>query len=143
MRRLGRRCNPRLGRTQLSPAGGVLPEGATLRKGMAMSTNDLEVSNGPDKAGLLRAVTNPDQHLHVSFDTAAGAVEAHIDAIEEGGDDGLTFALRGHLTSGNVRGAIPPDWTPGAAARLSLPRRHRARAASFLIAGARGRSASQ
>jgi hypothetical protein len=73
---------------------------------MAMSTNDLEVSNGPDKAGLLRAVTNPDQHLHVSFDTAAGLVEAHIDAIEEGGDDGLTFALRGHLTSGNVRGAI-------------------------------------
>ena len=71
-----------------------------------MSSNDLEVSNGPDKADLLRAVSNPDKHLHVAFDTPAGPVEAHIDAIEEGGDDGLTFTLRGHLTSGNVRGAV-------------------------------------
>jgi hypothetical protein len=73
---------------------------------MPMSSNDLEVSNGPDKAVLLRAVSNPEKHLHVGFDTAAGPIEAHIDAIEEGGEDGLTFALRGHLTSGNVRGAI-------------------------------------
>lgn len=78
----------------------------TLLQGMTMSSNDLDVSNGPDKSDLLRAVANPEKHLHVSFDTAAGPVEAHIDAIEEGGDDGLTFALRGHLTSGNLRGAV-------------------------------------
>jgi hypothetical protein len=71
-----------------------------------MSTNELEVSDGPAKADLLRAVTNPDQHLHVAFATPAGPVEAHIDAIEEGGGDGLIFAVRGHLTSGNLRGAI-------------------------------------
>jgi hypothetical protein len=71
-----------------------------------MPSNELDVSNGPDKADLLRAVTNPDQHLHVRFETADGPVEAHIDAIEEGGDDGLTFSLRGHLTSGNLRGAV-------------------------------------
>ena len=71
-----------------------------------MASNDLSVSNGPDKADLLRAVANPDAHLHVAFDTADGLVEAHIDAIEEGGNDGLTFSLRGHLTSGNLRGAL-------------------------------------
>jgi hypothetical protein len=71
-----------------------------------MASNELEVSNGPGKADLLRAVTNPDKHLHVSFDTATDPVEAHIDVIEERGDDGLTFALRGHLTSGNLRGAV-------------------------------------
>jgi hypothetical protein len=70
-----------------------------------MSADQIEVSNGPDKADLLRAVANPEKHLHVSFDTPTDAVEAHIDAIEERGD-GLTFALRGHLTSGNLRGAV-------------------------------------
>jgi hypothetical protein len=71
-----------------------------------MTSNNLDVRNGPDKADLLRAVANPDQHLHVAFDTPEGLVEAHIDAVEEGGDDGLTFSLRGHLTSGNLRGAL-------------------------------------
>jgi hypothetical protein len=71
-----------------------------------MNTSELHVSNGPDKSDLLRAVTNPDEHLHVPFDTAQGLVEAHIDAIEESGIDGLAFALRGHLTSGNLRGAV-------------------------------------
>jgi len=51
-------------------------------------------ATGPTKADLLRALSNPDEHLHVSFDTPAGVVEAHIDAIEGGGNDGLTFALR-------------------------------------------------
>jgi hypothetical protein len=68
-------------------------------------TDEVHVSGGPDKADLLRAVTNPDQHIHVIFQTADGPVEAHVDAIEEGGEDGLTFAVRGHLTSGNLRGA--------------------------------------
>ena len=71
-----------------------------------MPANKLEVCNGPAKAGLLRAVTNPDAHLHVSFDTPVDAVEAHIDAVEETGGSGTTFALRGHLTSGNLRGAV-------------------------------------
>jgi hypothetical protein len=65
-----------------------------------MSTQELVVSNGPDKADLLRAVTNPHEHIHVSFDTAADLVEAHI------GQDGLNFALRGHITSGIFRGAV-------------------------------------
>lgn len=65
----------------------------------------LDVSNGPDKAGLLRAVTNPDEHLHVVFGTTAGLVETHIDVIEETGTDGVQFALRGHVASGELRGA--------------------------------------
>jgi hypothetical protein len=71
-----------------------------------MSANELEVTNGPDKADLLRAITNQEEHLHVAFDTPTDPVEAHIDAIEETGDDGMTFALRGHVTSGNLRGAV-------------------------------------
>jgi hypothetical protein len=71
-----------------------------------MVSNELVVSNGPDKAELLRAVTNPGQHLHVSFNTPMDMVEAHIDSIEEIGNDGVTFGLRGHLTSGNLRGAV-------------------------------------
>jgi hypothetical protein len=71
-----------------------------------MTTNELEVRNGPDKADLLRAVANPNKHLHVMFDTSTDPVEAHIDAIEEMGSDGMTFGLRGHLTSGNFRGVV-------------------------------------
>jgi hypothetical protein len=71
-----------------------------------MTTNELEIRNGPDKADLLRAVANPDKHLHVMFETSAAAVEAHIDAMEELTTDGSTFQLRGHITSGNLRGAV-------------------------------------
>jgi len=71
-----------------------------------MSNSEMAIRNGPDKADLLRAVTNPDKHLHVMFETPADAVEAHIDAIEELSTDGTTFGLRGHLTSGNLRGAV-------------------------------------
>ena len=67
--------------------------------------DEIDVRDGPDKADLLRAVTNPDRHIHVIFQTADGPLEAHVDAIEEGGEDGLTFGVRGHLTSGNLRGA--------------------------------------
>ena len=69
-----------------------------------MTTHELEVCNGPDKAGLLRAVTNSDEHLHVSFETAGDLVEAHIDAIEELRSDGMVFGLHGHLTTGELRG---------------------------------------
>jgi len=72
----------------------------------AMAINELQVSNGPDKADLLRAVTNPAQHLHATFDTPTDPVEAHLDVIEEIGADGVTFGLRGHVASGNLRGAV-------------------------------------
>jgi hypothetical protein len=71
-----------------------------------MPTNKLEVRNGPSKADLLRAVTNPNEHLHVSFDTPVDALEAHLDAIEEIGADGVDFSIRGHVASGNLRGAV-------------------------------------
>jgi hypothetical protein len=69
-------------------------------------TDEIEVNAGPDKADLLRAVTNPDEDLHVIFQTPAGPLEACVDAIEEGSADGLTFAVRGRLASGNLRGAL-------------------------------------
>ena len=71
-----------------------------------MSANELEVRNGPDQTDLLRAVANPAEHIHVCFHTEVDPVEAHIDAIEEIGGDRLTFGLRGHLTSGNLKGAM-------------------------------------
>ena len=70
-----------------------------------MSKHEIPVSNGPDKADLLRAVTNPDAHLHVTFRTPAEVVEAHVDFVEEIAEDGMTFGLKGHLASGNLRGA--------------------------------------
>jgi len=71
-----------------------------------MSTKKLPISNGPDKADLLRAVANPDKHLHMTFDTPVDPVEVHIDVIEELGNGGTTFDVRGHISSGNLRGAI-------------------------------------
>lgn len=71
-----------------------------------MSANEIPVNNGPDKADLLRAVSNPSKHLHVTFDTPVDPLEVHIDRIEEMGADGLTFGLRGHIASGNLRGAL-------------------------------------
>ena len=70
-----------------------------------MSNNAIFVNDGPDKADLLRAVTNPDDHLHVTFRTPTEVVEAHLDMVEEIAEDGTTFGLRGHLASGNLRGA--------------------------------------
>jgi hypothetical protein len=70
-----------------------------------MTRNLMEVHNGPDKSDLLRAVTNPDKHIHVSFDTRDEPIQAHIDVVEEVGVEGIGFALRGHLTSGHLRGA--------------------------------------
>ena len=70
-----------------------------------MSKHGIPVSNGPDKADLLRAVTNPDAHLHVTFRTPTDVVAAHVDFIEKIGEGGMTFGLKGHLASGNLRGA--------------------------------------
>jgi len=71
-----------------------------------MPKNEIPLSNGPAKPDLLRAVSNPSKHLHVSFDTPVDPLEVHIDRIEEMGDDGLTFGLSGHIASGNLRGAV-------------------------------------
>ena len=65
-----------------------------------MSNNAIFVNDGPDKADLLRAVTNPDYHLHVTFRTPTEVVEAHLDRVERITEDGTTFGLRGHLASG-------------------------------------------
>jgi hypothetical protein len=70
-----------------------------------MSSNAIFVNDGPDKADLLRAVANPDDHFHVRFRTPTEVVEAHLDMVEEIAGDGTTFGLRGHLASGNLRGA--------------------------------------
>jgi hypothetical protein len=70
-----------------------------------MSDNVIMVSDGPDKADLLRAVASTDDHLEVIFHTPGEPLQAHIDAIDEEGLDGLRFALRGHLKSANFRGA--------------------------------------
>jgi hypothetical protein len=70
-----------------------------------MSSNAILVNDGPDKAELLRAIANPDDHLHVTFRTPTELVEAHLDMVEEIAHDGTTFGLRGHLVSGTLSGA--------------------------------------
>ena len=70
-----------------------------------MTHSVLDVTNGPAKDDLLRAVTNTDGQLTTMFDTPAGAVEAQINKIEELGDDGVDFALWGQLASTSLSGA--------------------------------------
>ena len=41
----------------------------------------------------------------VTFRTPTEVVEAHVDFVEEIAEDGMTFGLKGHLASGNLRGA--------------------------------------
>jgi hypothetical protein len=63
----------------------------------------IEVTNGPDKADLMRALSDVEGRLRVSFDTPVDPVEANVDALQEIGDDGVKLALRGHLASDNLR----------------------------------------
>jgi hypothetical protein len=70
-----------------------------------MQGNEVQVTHGPDKADLLRAVANPDDHLHVIFATPAEPIEAHVEVMEEMSADGATLGLRGRIASGNLRGA--------------------------------------
>ena len=72
-----------------------------------MSEHEILVSDGPDKADLLRAVTNPEAHLHVTFRTPTELVEAHLEAIQEITTDGMTFGLKGPLASGKLCGPHP------------------------------------
>jgi hypothetical protein len=69
-----------------------------------VSVNDLEVRNGPDRADLLRALVNPHPKLRAFFETDGESVEAQIDGIEEIGQDGITFGLRGWFVSGSLQG---------------------------------------
>jgi hypothetical protein len=71
-----------------------------------MTTAIISVTNGPDKSDLLRAVANPDLHLHAIFDTPDGVIEAQIETIEERGEDGVGFTVWGHLMSTGLRGAF-------------------------------------
>jgi len=70
-----------------------------------MTHSVFDVTNGPGKDELLRAVTNDDGLLTTIFDTPAGAVEARIVRIEERGDDGVDFTLWGQLASSSLSGA--------------------------------------
>ena len=80
-----------------------------------MATSQIPLTGGPDKADLLRAVSNPGQHLHASFGTPDGLLEAHIDAIEERGSDGVDFTVWGHLASSDLR--VPTSPAPTTAKR--------------------------
>jgi hypothetical protein len=70
-----------------------------------MTHSVLDVTNGPAKDALLRAVANADDQLTIVFDTPARALEATINQLEERGDDGVTFTLWGELVSSDSRGA--------------------------------------
>ena len=70
-----------------------------------MTLSVLEVTNGPAKDDLLRAVTNSSDQVTAVFDTPAGALEATINQLEEQGDDGVAFMRWGQLASSGLRGA--------------------------------------
>ena len=70
-----------------------------------MTHSIVDVTNGPGKDDLLRAVTSDDGLITTFFDTAAGALEAQIVRIEERGDDGVDFTLWGQLASSFLSGA--------------------------------------
>ena len=77
------------------------------------TTTRIAVTSGPNKADLLRAVANPDEHLHAIFGTPVGAIEAHIDSVEEIGLDGVDFTVWGHLADCRV-GRVSHIHRPGA-----------------------------
>ena len=71
-----------------------------------MTTTVIELTGGPAKDDLLRAVSNPDEPLTTIFDTPKGAIETSIERMEESGADGLRFQLWGRLASTDLRGAV-------------------------------------
>jgi hypothetical protein len=70
-----------------------------------MTHSIVDVTDGPGKDDLLRAVTNDDGLITTIFDTPAGALEAQIVRIEERGDGGVDFTLWGQLASSSLSGA--------------------------------------
>jgi hypothetical protein len=73
---------------------------ATVRR---MNTIELRIKDGPTKPDLQWAVSYPDRHIHMHFDTVEDAVDAHVDAMDEQ-PNGTTFVLTGHLVSGLYKG---------------------------------------
>ena len=66
-----------------------------------MSTYEVVVHDGPDKAELARAA---DTHAHLPLHTDEGEFEVQVDAIEDL-DQGIPdVAIRGHITSGTLKG---------------------------------------
>lgn len=64
----------------------------------------VDLTGGPAKDDLLRAVMNP-QDAVTTFETPQGAIEASIERLEENGADGVAFLLWGRLASTELRGA--------------------------------------
>jgi hypothetical protein len=63
-----------------------------------MTPDKLEIIDGPDKPGLQRALTMPDEYnVHLSVE--GDAFDAQIVRMDET-TDGFTFELQGRLTSG-------------------------------------------
>lgn len=54
----------------------------------------VDLTGGPAKDDLLRAVMNP-QDAVTTFETPQGAIEASIERLEENGADGVAFLLWG------------------------------------------------
>lgn len=63
---------------------------------------DLKVTNGPDKADLVRAVTKVP--LHLPFHLRGDVVDAEVAAIQEHGD-GVAVTLQGQLVCGIYKGS--------------------------------------
>jgi hypothetical protein len=65
----------------------------------------VDLTGGPAKDDLLRALMNPQGGFTTTFETPQGAIEASIERLEENGADGVTFLLWGRLTSTQLRSA--------------------------------------
>jgi hypothetical protein len=67
-----------------------------------MTAEKLRIVDGPDKPGLQWSLTKPGE-CDVHFRVEEDAFDAQIVRMDERAD-GFTFELRGHLTSGGLKG---------------------------------------
>jgi hypothetical protein len=70
-----------------------------------MTQSLIDITDGPSKDALLRAVANDDGLLTTIFDTPAGSLEAQIVKMEERGMDGVDYVLTGQLAETSLEGA--------------------------------------
>ncbi len=68
-----------------------------------MASRELKIVDGPDKPALQWSLTKPDECV-VHFRVEGDVFDAQIIRMDEG-EDGFTFGLRGHLTSGDLKGS--------------------------------------
>jgi hypothetical protein len=68
-----------------------------------MAAAKVPITCGPDRWGLLRAVSDPE--VRAVFGTPQGLLEVKVSAVEEIGEDGSAFIVWGHLESSAQRGA--------------------------------------